>query len=191
MFSWGGKKSHFSGDEENAEEKPEPTPGSDLDVKSMKVNELRSELEARGLNTKGLKSQLAARLQEALDKELNGAETEKQPETGNDEPEMMDNDQENSNQDDPEVKKSSDNNTKPQTAATSKTGNDEPEVMEIEGQQQKSTTIVPSIQKVKEKPPPPKELDEKQKNALKKAYDFPKEPCILVKKIPLLNSCSN
>ena len=45
--------------------------------------------------------------------------------------------------------------------------------------------------KVKEKPPPPKELDEKQKNALKKAYDFPKEPCILVKKIPLLNSCSN
>ena len=186
----GKKKSHFSGDEENAEEKPEPTPGSDLDVKSMKVNELRSELEARGLNTKGLKSQLAARLQEALDKELNGAETEKQPETGNDEPEMMDNDQENSNQDDPEVKKSSDNNTKPQTA-TSKTGNDEPEVMEIEGQQQKSTTIVPSIQKVKEKPPPPKELDEKQKNALKKAYDFPKEPCILVKKIPLLNSCSN
>ena len=102
----------------------------------------------------------------------------------------MDNDQENSNQDDPEVKKSSDNNTKPLTA-TSKTGNDEPEVMEIEGQQQKSTTIVPSIQKVKEKPPPPKELDEKQKNALKKAYDFPKEPCILVKKIPLLNSCSN
>ena len=35
----------------------------------MKVNELRSALETRGLNTKGLKSQLAARLQEALDQD--------------------------------------------------------------------------------------------------------------------------
>ena len=40
-----------------------------LDPKSMKVKELRVELKARGLNTRGLKSQLAARLQVAFDKE--------------------------------------------------------------------------------------------------------------------------
>ena len=63
-----------SSSDDELEPEPEPAPGNDLDVKSMKVNELRSELDARGLNTKGLKPQLAERLQEALDQELNGAE---------------------------------------------------------------------------------------------------------------------
>ena len=40
---------------------------ADLDVKTMKVNELREELAARGLNSKGLKSQLVERLQKALE----------------------------------------------------------------------------------------------------------------------------
>ena len=40
-----------------------------LDPKSMKKKELRVELKARGLNTKGLKSQLAARLQVVFDEE--------------------------------------------------------------------------------------------------------------------------
>ena len=54
---------------EEDEDKVEATPGDDLDVKSMKVNELREELTARGLNSKGLKSQLQERLQEALENE--------------------------------------------------------------------------------------------------------------------------
>ena len=54
---------------EEDEEKEETTPSDDLDVKSMKVNELREELTARGLDSKGLKSKLQERLQEALENE--------------------------------------------------------------------------------------------------------------------------
>ena len=53
----------------NDEIKTEPTHYSKLDVKKMKVDELRNELEARGLDTKGLKAQLSARLTKAIQKE--------------------------------------------------------------------------------------------------------------------------
>lgn len=53
----------------NDEIKTEPTHYSKLDVKKMKVDELRNELEARGLDTKGLKAQLSVRLTKAIQKE--------------------------------------------------------------------------------------------------------------------------
>ncbi|XP_078284341.1 heterogeneous nuclear ribonucleoprotein U-like protein 2 [Rhinoraja longicauda] len=43
---------------------------SGLDVKRLKVAELRQELQERGLDTRGLKAELAQRLQEALDAEM-------------------------------------------------------------------------------------------------------------------------
>ena len=46
------------------------TPWALLDVKSMKVADLRAELEARGLDIKGVKAVLGTRLQEALDAEM-------------------------------------------------------------------------------------------------------------------------
>ena len=54
---------------DEAEDKATPTSGEDLDVKSMKVNELKEELTARGLNAKGLKAALVERLQEAIENE--------------------------------------------------------------------------------------------------------------------------
>ncbi|XP_076164128.1 cell division cycle and apoptosis regulator protein 1 [Ptiloglossa arizonensis] len=50
-------------------EKKDPTHYSELDPKSMNVNELRQELAARTLNCKGLKSQLLARLMKAMTSE--------------------------------------------------------------------------------------------------------------------------
>ena len=48
---------------------PPPTHWKELDPKGMKVIELRSELDARGLSTKGVKTILAERLQKSLDEE--------------------------------------------------------------------------------------------------------------------------
>ncbi|CAL8100479.1 unnamed protein product [Calicophoron daubneyi] len=55
--------------EESARSDMEPTHYSKLDVNSLKVNELRNELAARKLDTKGLKVNLVSRLQTALDEE--------------------------------------------------------------------------------------------------------------------------
>ncbi|XP_015434424.1 PREDICTED: cell division cycle and apoptosis regulator protein 1 isoform X2 [Dufourea novaeangliae] len=52
--------------DEPVPEKKDPTHYSDLDLKSMNVNDLRQELAARNLNCKGLKSQLFARLTKAV-----------------------------------------------------------------------------------------------------------------------------
>merc|ERR1712098_403300 len=67
----------------------EATHWSQLDTKAMKVAELRSELTARGQNSKGIKTQLAAKLQQCLDeeKEKEAAENkEKDMETEGGEP---------------------------------------------------------------------------------------------------------
>uniref|UniRef100_A0A158Q740 SAP domain-containing protein n=1 Tax=Elaeophora elaphi TaxID=1147741 RepID=A0A158Q740_9BILA len=60
--------------EEEDEEDLNPTHWSKLDIRTMKVAELRQELMARDLETKGVKSVLCARLQEALDQEKAGDE---------------------------------------------------------------------------------------------------------------------
>merc|ERR1712029_509216 len=52
----------------------EATHWSQLDTKAMKVAELRSELTARGQNSKGIKTQLAAKLQECMGKEKEAEE---------------------------------------------------------------------------------------------------------------------
>ncbi|XP_043470873.1 cell division cycle and apoptosis regulator protein 1-like [Leptopilina heterotoma] len=55
--------------DENLAEKKDPTHYSELDPKSMNVNELRQELVARNLSSKGLKSQLVARLTKTIKSE--------------------------------------------------------------------------------------------------------------------------
>ncbi|XP_047502401.1 cell division cycle and apoptosis regulator protein 1-like [Penaeus chinensis] len=67
-------------EEEDKEEQPkkkDPSHYTTLDPKSMKVVELRSELDARMLNSKGLKSQLIARLTKILKNEQEKEESEK------------------------------------------------------------------------------------------------------------------
>ncbi|CAH1283996.1 unnamed protein product [Diabrotica balteata] len=61
-------------EDEASSDKLEPTHHSQLDPKTMVVNDLRTELTARGLSAKGLKSQLVARLMKALASEAEKSE---------------------------------------------------------------------------------------------------------------------
>ncbi|KAM6956273.1 cell division cycle and apoptosis regulator protein 1-like [Aplochiton taeniatus] len=61
-----GEQEEEEKDEEEPKEVTTPTHWTKLDPKSMKVNDLRKELESRSLSSKGLKSQLIARLTKQL-----------------------------------------------------------------------------------------------------------------------------
>ncbi|CAL8298721.1 unnamed protein product [Merluccius merluccius] len=61
-----GEQEEEEKDEEDAKEVTIPTHWAKLDPKSMKVNDLRKELDCRSLSSKGLKSQLIARLTKQL-----------------------------------------------------------------------------------------------------------------------------
>ncbi|GAB0092404.1 cell division cycle and apoptosis regulator protein 1 [Sergentomyia squamirostris] len=64
--------------DEDVEMKKEPTHFSQLDTKTMKIQELRDELEARNFSSKGLKPQLAARLAKILKAEASDEVEEKE-----------------------------------------------------------------------------------------------------------------
>ena len=79
-ISDGGKESTSQEDDEDSEniEVQDPTHFSQLDPKAMKIIDLRKELEARTLSSKGLKSQLIARLTKSLKMEQEKEESEEQ-----------------------------------------------------------------------------------------------------------------
>jgi len=177
------------------------TPGDDLDVKAMKVNELREELTARGLNSKGIKKQLVERLQKALEEEKEKEEDTEEtmeteqsetsekipsgdvaqevaeaPETGKEE----------------EKKKPEEENKKPEGEAEADMEVDKNPTDNPKDNKPATTVPAPVAQVVKKpeppKPQPVKELDEKQKTLLKSAYKFPSEPSILVHPHPKAKS---
>ncbi|XP_030626821.1 cell division cycle and apoptosis regulator protein 1 [Chanos chanos] len=74
-----GEQEEEEKDEDDSKEVTTPTHWSKLDPKSMKVNDLRKELESRTLSSKGLKSQLIARLTKQLKVEEQ-VEESKEPE---------------------------------------------------------------------------------------------------------------
>ncbi|KAK2896512.1 hypothetical protein QQF64_005989 [Cirrhinus molitorella] len=74
-----GEQEDEDKDEDDSKEVTTPTHWAKLDPKSMKVNDLRKELESRSLSSKGLKSQLIARLTKQLKVEEQ-VEESKEPE---------------------------------------------------------------------------------------------------------------
>ncbi|XP_033736293.1 cell division cycle and apoptosis regulator protein 1-like isoform X2 [Pecten maximus] len=80
-------KDDNSQEEENSEENSEPTHFSELDPKTMKIVDLRKELESRTLSSKGLKSQLIARLTKAIKSEQEKEETQENMEVEEEAPE--------------------------------------------------------------------------------------------------------
>merc|ERR1719266_1510628 len=177
-------------DENEDEDKVAATPGEDLDVKSMKVNELKEELAARGLNAKGLKAALVERLQEAIENET----------TDKGDTEAMDTEQTDAPVGDApkEETETPENGKKAEEEVEIEIENKEDFDVVMEDDKKTAAAATPApkspvkkSEKASEAPkdkPVVKELDEKQKNALKTAYKFPSEPSILVHPHPKAKS---
>ena len=157
----------FSGKED--ENSTEPTSWKLLDIKGMKVNELRIELDSRGLNSKGLKAQLITRLQEALDKEAedestkvdNEKDTEEAHESESLQMEILQQPEQNVDGDGANHNKVSLDENK----------TEELEVMEVERKPKNTEKTSTNDDDVFLKPAPA--MDEKQKQALSLAYKLP------------------
>ena len=165
-------------DDQEEDKGQEPTSWKQLDIKSMKVSELRAELDARNINSKGLKAQLVARLQEAAQKEQ-----EKQNET------KLDNAPSETKDKDEGGKQLETETVVEEVVEETKEGNErmdtsdgeqlkdegtkeQPEVMEVDSKNK----VVDANHKKDEdavfvKPAPA--MDEKQKQALLAAYKLP------------------
>eukprot|EP00096_Caligus_rogercresseyi_P016684 TRINITY_DN948_c0_g3_i2.p1 TRINITY_DN948_c0_g3~~TRINITY_DN948_c0_g3_i2.p1 ORF type:complete len:1140 (-),score=383.85 TRINITY_DN948_c0_g3_i2:278-3697(-) len=154
----------------------EPSSWRDLDPKSMKVNDLRSELTARGLSSKGLKSQLVGRLTKELKQEQNKEENK---EGGEEESEATPTEDKMQEGDDQRMEE----DTK-----------EEPEVMEVE--RPIATTTAPiaaaaptaTVSSAAPKKKEPVKLDDKQKATLTNAYKLPSQRCIPVHPHPKAKS---
>lgn len=146
----------------------EPTSGKLLDIKTMKVNELRTELDARGLNSKGLKAQLVARLQETVEKEE--AEINKDKEE-NKEEEVTDCADAEKIEMSEIVNKTSDQEENKQKSENLEDKIEEPEVMEIDRKTKIAEKVAAHDDDIFLKPAPA--LDEKQKQTLTAAYKLP------------------
>lgn len=183
-------------DDEDDEEKPEPTHYSKLDLKTLKVDQLRQELRARNVSCKGLKSQLVSRLSKLLKTEESEDKKDDVIDLEDDDHEK---DQDKESQDD-KMEIADDKETKSHeknenTKSEEKIDRVEPEE---KGEQVKSEEkkiehfkSEESIEKVKleekiEKVKSEKEIEEekrkleKEKVLLKERYEIPSTPHILV-----------
>ena len=156
-----------SKDDENSRE---PTAWKLLDIKAMKVNELRAELDARGLNSKGLKALLVARLQEATVKEQE--EEDCRAEKVEEKKEEC-NDPKDSQVTTIEMTKTHTNHNELMEDKQSIDQNkgEEPEIMEVDRKTTITDKKTSSDDDVFLKPSPA--IDEKQKQALTAAYKLP------------------
>merc|ERR1712223_904410 len=171
------------------ENSTEPTSWRLLDIKSMKVNELRTELDARGMNSKALKAQLVSRLQEAVEKE----ELEEMSKANEEKNETLEEIQDKKSDENEEKEQSAEaTQTKEKSDSVEATKADDPEVMEVDRKVNPSEKSAPNDDDVFVKPPT---MDEKQKQALTAAYKLPEAPCILVHPHPKAKSgkfdCTN
>lgn len=134
----------------------------------MKVNELRTELDARGMNSKGLKAQLVSRLQEAVEKE----ELEEMSKANDDKKEPEDAEvPENKNQEEDKSKqKVEETETKEKSDSPAVSKTEDPEVMEVDRKVNPTEKNSTNDDDVFVKPPA---MDEKQKLALTAAYKLP------------------
>ncbi|KAL1404125.1 hypothetical protein pipiens_019046 [Culex pipiens pipiens] len=179
-------------DESDEEEpKKEPTPYAQLDVKKLKVPELRTELQARDLPTDGVKNVLVTRLTKALKEEQEEAEKKQAPEAATGEPKSDDKPAANEETPAQEEKKPTEEKSAEKDSADAATPEDTANPVEKEAEEDFETmdnvdmsevTVIDEYDsKAEEKTKPePVKLTEKERQLLEKRYSLPEQPHIIV-----------
>ncbi|XP_039749582.1 cell division cycle and apoptosis regulator protein 1-like [Pararge aegeria] len=174
--------------DDDDEGKPEPTHYSKIDLRTIKVDQLRQELRARNVSCKGLRSQLVSRLSKLVKGE------EEKDQKGDDIMEVEDDDQEEKTpasadkQEDDKEKSSADESV---VIADDKEENEE--MPDAEKDKKSKETEKKEINREKDKPEEKKEKlktekeieeerkkIEKEKVSLKARYELPANPHIIV-----------
>lgn len=176
-------------DEEEEEPKKEPTHYTQLDVKKLKVTELRTELQARDLPTDGVKNVLVTRLAKALKQEQEEAEKIEACETATSEPKS--DAKADAEKDTPTEEEKKPADEKP--AAKESEAAEEVSVKPIEKEAEEDFETMDNVDmsevtvideydsKAEEKTKPePVKLTEKERQLLEKRYSLPEQPHIIV-----------
>uniref|UniRef100_A0A1Q3F266 Putative cell division cycle and apoptosis regulator protein 1 n=1 Tax=Culex tarsalis TaxID=7177 RepID=A0A1Q3F266_CULTA len=176
-------------DEEENEPKKEPTHYKELDVKKLKVTELRTELQARDLPTDGVKNVLVTRLTKALKQEQEEAEKKEASETAPDETkseskpaadEETPAEEEKKPADEKPAEKDSDDVVEVSVKPVEKEAEEDFETMDNVDMSE-VTVIDEYDSKADEKTKPePVKLTEKERQLLEKRYSLPEQPHIIV-----------
>lgn len=163
--------------DDDEEEKKDPTHYTLLDVKKLKVTELRTELQARSLPTDGVKSVLATRLTKALQQEKEAAEQKEEAGEAK-------SDEKTAEETAAEGEKAADEKPADQdsTEATAKPVEKEAEedFETMENVDMSEVTVIDEYDSKSEEKAKPVKLTEKEKQLLEKRYSLPEQPHVIV-----------
>lgn len=163
-------------DDDEEEVKKEPTHYSQLDVKKLKVTELRTELQARNLPDDGVKNVLVTRLTKALKQEQEEAEKKEASESTDPKP------VEEASAEEEKPEKPTEQDSTDDTSAKPVEKEAEEDFETMENVDMSEVTVIDEYDsKAEEKAKSePAKLTEKERQLLEKRYSLPEQPHIIV-----------
>lgn len=165
-------------DDDEEEVKKEPTHYSQLDVKKLKVTELRTELQARNLPDDGVKNVLVTRLTKALKQEQEEAEKKEASESTDPKPV----EEVSAEEEKPADEKPTEQDSTDDTSAKPVEKEAEEDFETMENVDMSEVTVIDEYDsKAEEKAKSePAKLTEKERQLLEKRYSLPEQPHIIV-----------
>lgn len=165
-------------DDDEEEVKKEPTHYSQLDVKKLKVTELRTELQARNLPDDGVKNVLVTRLTKALKQEQE--EAEKKEASKSTDPKPVE--EVSAEEEKPADEKPTEQDSTDDTSAKPVEKEAEEDFETMENVDMSEVTVIDEYDsKAEEKAKSePAKLTEKERQLLEKRYSLPEQPHIIV-----------
>lgn len=165
-------------DDDEEEVKKEPTHYSQLDVKKLKVTELRTELQARNLPDDGVKNVLVTRLTKALKQEQEEAEKKEASESTDPKPV----EEASAEEEKPADEKPTEQDSTDDTSAKPVEKEAEEDFETMENVDMSEVTVIDEYDsKAEEKAKSePAKLTEKERQLLEKRYSLPEQPHIIV-----------